>query len=560
MVTRSKWYLRPLQLAPLAAFALLIPTPIVGHDSWLHLIWLEQFAGLIHDGIVYPRWLPLSNGGFGSPTFYFYPPLAAYLGSVLALLDSSVREIDLFRFVAYIGTIGSILSFRYYLKTLGIDKKIAWAGALFYAMLPYRAVDLILRNALGEHLAFVWIPIVFVGVEGLRDPNNKQRAKALLRIAVGFALLLLTNIPTSIAVAIAIPIYSIIRYERSWQALLVSVAGLLVGALLTSFYLLPALSLQDQIQSFHLWDAGTSKTGAAFTISDFFAKPSNPVTNANGVMLLGGIAALVLVSITWRTRKKQIEQPLKGNAPVYQIASEQQRILISWGSIATFALVLQIPIVLEFVYQLPVVSYLQFSWRWNILLVPAIATIFPLLYSAKQSTVLVISAVFAVTTIAIVVTFNSKYEDHHSPDLLKVEYSDAFEYMPVTTMRGTHSLAKFVGKHRTDPPVLLEGLGAATVIEESGDTREYQIDLIQPARATFHMFHWPLWQLEIDGKPAAITPDSLGRATAHIPAGRSRVRLSRIMHESESIGGWLSLSAMLLVAGGYVFTQRKQIV
>lgn len=531
---------------PLAGLiALLVPSPVVGHDSWLHLIWLEQFSALVKEGVLYPRWLHLSNGGFGSPTFYFYPPLPSYIATAYSYLSTSAQDVSLFRSVGCFGTIASIFAFRYYLLTIGVENMLSWAGGLLYAILPYRAVDLVLRNALGEHLAFVWIPLVFAGIEMICGGDIKQRSKAFILTAVGFALLLISNIPTSIAIAIATPVYALLRQGRNVRGLFSSVAphligALLVGALLSAFYLLPAMSLRDHIQSWHLWDAGTSRTGAAFTITDIFAKPE-PITTANFIMLLGAAATLAFAVVSWR--RKLIAH----------------RSVLAWSAIILISILFQLPGISGFLYDLPVVSYLQFSWRWNILLVPAIATSLVLLYQPKQVPALLVSVMLAVTTIWVVSGFNSKYKEQRSTDVLKIEYSDAFEYIPVTATRGTHAIANFVGKHRTDPPVILNGPGITTLTKQEGDAREYAFDLPQGATATFHLFVWPLWELTVDGATQSTNTDDLGRLVAQLPPGKHTARISRATYPSETAGAWLSLVSVLGLVVVRTFINRKQL-
>src|SRR5438270_272462 len=64
----------------LAAMLLSVPAalgPVRLNDSfWIDLVWLEQFARELGHGVIYPRWLPLSHDGLGSPVFYYYPPFA----------------------------------------------------------------------------------------------------------------------------------------------------------------------------------------------------------------------------------------------------------------------------------------------------------------------------------------------------------------------------------------------------------------------------------------------------------------------------------------------------
>src|SRR5579864_4820408 len=60
--------------------------PVKLNDSfWIDWVWLDQFARELGHGTLYPRWLPMSHHGLGSPVFYYYPPLAYYVGSLFAL-------------------------------------------------------------------------------------------------------------------------------------------------------------------------------------------------------------------------------------------------------------------------------------------------------------------------------------------------------------------------------------------------------------------------------------------------------------------------------------------
>src|SRR4051812_12913383 len=57
-----------------------------GHDAILHLRWIEDWSASWRAGDVYPRWLPDANSGFGSPVFYFYPPLAYIIPALAGVL------------------------------------------------------------------------------------------------------------------------------------------------------------------------------------------------------------------------------------------------------------------------------------------------------------------------------------------------------------------------------------------------------------------------------------------------------------------------------------------
>ena len=77
----------------LLGVALVIPAIRDGstiHDSLaIYWVWADQFTPELARGNLYPRWLPLSDGGLGSPVFYFYPPLAFHVAGLFGLAGFS---------------------------------------------------------------------------------------------------------------------------------------------------------------------------------------------------------------------------------------------------------------------------------------------------------------------------------------------------------------------------------------------------------------------------------------------------------------------------------------
>ena len=61
-----------------------------GWDLTLHLYHTFQVSAGIKEGILYPRWLPLSNGGYGSPITIFYSPLFYILTGIINLVVPSL--------------------------------------------------------------------------------------------------------------------------------------------------------------------------------------------------------------------------------------------------------------------------------------------------------------------------------------------------------------------------------------------------------------------------------------------------------------------------------------
>src|SRR5262249_53064373 len=54
-----------------------------GNDSLIHLSWQTYFSRQLWNGDFYPRWLMDMNGGWGSPSHFFYAPLPHILASLV---------------------------------------------------------------------------------------------------------------------------------------------------------------------------------------------------------------------------------------------------------------------------------------------------------------------------------------------------------------------------------------------------------------------------------------------------------------------------------------------
>src|SRR6476620_3904234 len=148
------------------AYQLLL-VPVIGHDDFLHLTWLEDFVRLRESGINFPHWLPESNARIGSPTFYFYPPLTYYLADVLyslGLKSSSLGTL-LFHAISGLTLLLSGGAMYWYLRTRSASIQASALGALLYTIVPYRYADIFTRSALSEHAAFVWLPPLLIAVD-----------------------------------------------------------------------------------------------------------------------------------------------------------------------------------------------------------------------------------------------------------------------------------------------------------------------------------------------------------------------------------------------------------
>jgi uncharacterized membrane protein len=218
---------------------MLIYGPMVqGHDTYEHLNYSRHFAEQFWAGEWYPRWLTGMNHGLGSPSFFVFPPLPAYVFSLLAPLGKALH-FDAFNAGEFLALFGSGLCAFLWLKTMA-SRTIAVAGALLYMLMPYHlAADFYRRTALPECWALVWMPLVLYFAIQVKD----RKRGAVQGLAVAYALLIMSHL-ISVFIFSLIPLAAVITFserDQKAQSTFRFAEGMLLGVGLSSFYFLPAL-------------------------------------------------------------------------------------------------------------------------------------------------------------------------------------------------------------------------------------------------------------------------------------------------------------------------------
>ena len=230
------------------ALVLLAPSLVLGtlsgHSSAQNLTWAAQFAEQLRAGVVYPRWLPDSFDGLGSPAFYFYPPLPFWIDGMVDLLTFGALPVIARLPVTWAVLLwASGLAMYAWLRSETANKRIALWGALAYMAAPYHLYDHYTRGALAEFAAYVFLPLVLLSI---RRP---------VWLALSYAGLLLSHLPTAMLVTIIVVIPFVLLRLRDWRALMAAAAGGSLGLGLAAIYLVPALTLQSWISAEQLWTA-----------------------------------------------------------------------------------------------------------------------------------------------------------------------------------------------------------------------------------------------------------------------------------------------------------------
>jgi len=527
----------------IAATLLLLPSLIRGtlfsHSSPQNLTWAKQFADQFRAGTLYPRWLPQSFDGLGSPTFYFYPPLGFWLDTLVSIVTFNVLSVSYrLSLSALVVLLASGLSMHAWLKEEANSSRTALYGALAYMAAPYHLIDHYYRGAYAEFAAYAFLPLVMLAIRW--TAQGRQSGPVLL--AVFYAALPMAHLPTSLLISLtAIPAYVLFR---GWKIgvtrpavlfFLRCTAGGLLGLGLAGIYLIPALALQDWIPAETFWTGG-------YRIENWFllmpGRWPAPATDMMGVIAWSAVAYGIAAC---------------GVLAVLALHGRRQ----SWRSETAFWAFLSIVCLLiiggalPWFWQIPFTAKVQFPWRLMIVVeFAAITALCSAPWHLHSRMTFVLIAVIA----ALVPTFAGLGGGVR----LRVQVSSAHQESPADVKQ--FEPAGYPQNPRGDYADLsLEPLGHTPTIACSPPVRacrtsdlpfgELTIDVDGDMATTVvvRRFYFPYWQLS---PPLPIVATDPLRLVSFVsPPGHRVYRLRHVAVPQEQAGWVISgLSVLLLLA------------
>lgn len=384
----------------LAAFIATSPDLIrhtsCGHDFDFHLAsWLDAAASWRH-GLFYPHWAPSPNYGAGEPRFVFYPPLTWMLGATFGMIFPW-KGVELAITCSFLAATG--LATRMLARQVLPDGPATLAGcaALFSGYSMFTAYE---RSAFGELAGGFWIPLLLLLVFRDRHPQGSVWRRAFDGSATLLALVIagawLSNAPLGVIACylLAAVALTVALLQRSWAPVVRSAMAVALGLGLSAFYLVPAAVEQRWVQI----RQATDDPGLAIENSFLFGRHADPNLELHDVELwrVSAIAVLMIaltflcIFVAWRRGLLR-----------------QRTWWIPLALIPAAVLLLQFPISLPLWNILPKLRFLQFPWRWLVVVEAPLAIFFAAaIWSARRwrrvVAVAVSSAIFlAITAITL---------------------------------------------------------------------------------------------------------------------------------------------------------------
>ena len=179
-----------------------------GHDTIYHISRTVSTEIAAKEGQILPLIASNFVNGFGYSWNIFYPPLPNYIMMAIKLImHSYVKALNILIFLTV--ALSGIFMFNF-MKKVTKSSKIALLTSILYMLAPYRLVDIYIRGALGEVMAFMFLPLVFHGLYNILEDKGKRH----YLLSIGAIGLLLSHNISTLLVIICCAIYILLNIKK----------------------------------------------------------------------------------------------------------------------------------------------------------------------------------------------------------------------------------------------------------------------------------------------------------------------------------------------------------
>ncbi len=512
------------------------------HDGQDHVARIANFYQNISEGNIIPRWAGNLNWGYGHPILEFLYPLPSYLASFFHFFGFTL--VNSVKLVFGISFILSGLAMYLFIKELLNDDKAALFAGLLYVIAPYRFVDLYVRGAIGEHVAFIFVPLIFYLLLKLSKYYSKWY---LIGGTFSFASLNLAHNAISlmfIPLFFMYALFLILQLKNKTQLLIRYLFLILLGFGLSAFFLIPAFiegkyTLRDIV-------TGGGEYMASFVIwKDFFYSAWSYggtlfLSKQIGIIHWIGIFCSIIVTYTLYRNKNKLW-------------------IISLGSLFIFwvTLFLMTSASNPIWQSITILQKFQFPWRFLSVAVFLSALMGGILLSLILSKYK--KAVLLVFVAGLLVA-NKDY--WHAQGFLQKEESfysgiyngttDTGESAPIWSVR-------FMEKRPKSTAEIIEGSGRIKEIKRNFTKREYRVKTLERVRILENTLYFPGWTVLVDGRPEIIEfqdRNHRGLITFYVDKGEHLISIEYEETKVRKFANVISLVSLVAVVG-LLIVKRK---
>ena len=488
-----------------------------------HFRFALPFYDAIAGGNFYPSWLAESNGGFGDPSFRFYPPALYYLLAAFRFVTGEwyVATLLTVVFVAAAGGLG----IYFWARTVLPSSQALWVG-LFYALAPYHLNQLYQATMLAEWAGAAVLPFVFAFLERVCAHGRRRDVAGL---AGTYALLVLTHLPLTVIGSLALVVYALVRVEagRRLQTLAQLAVAASLGLCASAVYWVTMVSELRWIGINTVDHDASVDYRTNFLLSTL--SPDN--MNVWWMNILFLMTLLLATPITLLLRRSE---------------SGDRRSLRALVVLTAVGLFMALPLSRPIWSVLSPLQQTQFPWRWLTIVSMGVAVLLAAAVTkisrcARLPRMLIVSAM----TIAIVFTLS------HVVREAKFLPRDAFENT-LAEVRGTPSVNYWFPIWASSTPKRMtnqvEAAGRAITIESwTPEARHLSVAPGDATGARVRTFYYPHWTATSGNQLLQTRPDKDGALLISLPHDAVSIDLAFNEPPRSRVSSYASLAGFVFI-------------
>lgn len=511
------------KLLPLILIVVATMIPLMGlwpqglpltHDGQDHVARIANFYLDLKEGIIVPRWAGNLNWGYGHPILMFLYPLPSYFASIFHFLGfsfvDSVKIVFGFSFILSAAAMYLWISSAY-------SKSAGFVAALLYAFAPYRFVDLYVRGALGEHIAFIFPPLVMYFIYIVTRPQLRLgRYFFSLGLSLSICGLILSHNAIALMYMPIFILYGIYLFiyeaKRDWKFVLQVSLYVALGFGLASFFWFPAFfegkyTLRDIVTG-----SETLKRFAPW--SWIFYSPWNYGGGDDFTKTLG-ITQWVGVILSF--------------AVLFLAKVKKLRIFIV-GSLAVLFATLFIMTVWSKPVWLIITILQKFQFPWRFLTVAIFASSVLGGIAVSEWSKQMKHALVLKVGISLIIIMSTWFMWHPKDYVQKSESFYTGTYFGTTDTGESSPIwsVRFMEHVPVSPIQIIDGDAQIDTLFRSSIRHEYMITSTESARILENTLYFPGWNIYVDNKPVDVQfqdPEYRGLMTFVISKGQHKVRV-----------------------------------
>jgi hypothetical protein len=524
----------------------------ITHDGQDHVARIANFYLSLSEGNTVPRWAGNLNWGFGHPILMFLYPFPSYFASAIHYAGFSL--VDSVKIVFGLSFILSGFAMYLWIRNV-LGEQAGIISGVLYMLAPYRFVDLYVRGAIGEHVAFIFAPLVFYFLHKISRVQGKGFVLSNAGLSVSVLFLLLSHNALALMFLPFAGLYALLLIYKSQNKKLLAINYSLFtffGFGLSAFFLIPAF-FEGKYTLRNIVTGGGEYKSSFVSMKDFFI----PSWSFGGSQILSkqiGFVQIFAIILSFFAFKKISRASFSASSKVKKDKKSGLYILSGIVLIESMFLMTSSS---SFIWErITLIQKFQFPWRLLSLVVfaAAILSSFSIFFfkNKKHASVYAYLLCFAALVLYFPYYQTNGYLNKSESFYTGIYKSttDTGESSPVWSVR-------FMEKEATKSAEFITGSGTIEGVSRTSTSRIYRIISNTPnARIKENTLYFPNWEVTVNRKKADIVfqdPDNRGLITYHVPKRENIVEIKfedtklRILSNTTSILSMLALLVLFFI-------------